>query len=183
LTIGNLGPFCAEYFLYTDLKQRALQLLESATDTAVAVFGMGYFEDVRPTNPDHLPEIRKILNLVSQYDWMFGDDVNTLIDQNWCSPKVTALVDILLAHHKKEFQGIAFVEQRHTAACLARMIPRLPKANGRLKCAELIGHNSGNPGKSLQGMPTRLQRDVVQMFRDREVNLRVYFLPPIELFK
>ena len=176
LTFENLGPFGAELFLYTDLRHRVLHLLDNDVELPTAIFGMEYFqilEKSKPINPDHIPELQGILNVVSQYDWLFGDGIETLIDPSWCTPKVVVLVDILLAHHTQQFQGIAFVEQRHIAACLAKTVSRLPRAQGNLKCAELIGHGSSGVAKSsVKGMPTRFQQDVVRMFRDRRVNLR-----------
>jgi endoribonuclease Dicer len=173
LTLENLGPFGAELFLYTDLKQRVSQLMDNCIESTNPALSLQYLHvEEQPTDPDHLPELEGILRVVSQYDWLFADDVQTPIDPNWCTPKVMVLVDILLAHHTQEFQGITFVEQRHIAACLAKTIPRFPQAQGYLKCAELIGHGSGGVTKSsVKGMPTSFQRDVVQMFRDREVNL------------
>jgi endoribonuclease Dicer len=173
LTFENLGPFGAELFLYTDLKQRVLQLMENCVESTNPMINLHYFDIIeKPTNPDHLPELRDILGVVSQYDWLFGDDIQTPIDPNWCTPKVMVLLDVLLAQYTQEFQGITFVEQRHIAACLARMIPRFPLAQGFLKCAELIGHGSSSVTKSsAKGMATKFQRDVVQMFRDHEVNL------------
>lgn len=121
---------------------------------------------------EHASELRDILDLLAEYDWLLADHVRTPIDPSWCTPKVLVFVEIVLGHYTTDFQGIAFVDQRHIAACLARIIPRLPRTNGLLKCAELMGHGSTGVAKStVKGMPTKFQQDVVQMFRGREVNL------------
>jgi endoribonuclease Dicer len=124
---------------------------------------------------DLIHKLDQILQLLAQYDeHLVGANGNTL-DPSWCTPKVIALVDILLANFHDNFQSIVFVEQRHVATSLAELISRLPSATGRLKCAVLLGHGAtDNSTASIKGMPTKVQGDVVQMFRKREVNIREY---------
>ena len=75
--------------------------------------------------------------------------------------------------YTNDFQGIVFVEQRHVAACLARILPRIPQLEPYIRSSQLIGHGASNMAKSqVRGMALKTQQDVVRMFRDREVNLR-----------
>ena len=122
---------------------------------------------------DLVDKLDRILQLLSQYDEHLGDITEKVFDSTWCTPKVLSLVDILLANFHDNFQSIVFVEQRHIATSLAELINRLPDAIGRLKCAVLLGHGAtDNSTASIKGMPTRVQGDVVQKFRKREVNIR-----------
>ena len=121
---------------------------------------------------DLVNKLDQILQLLAQYDEHLEDVTGKVLDPTWCTPKVLALVDILLANFHENFQSIVFVEQRHVATSLAQLINHLPNAIGRLKCAVLLGHGvTDNSTASIKGMPTRVQGDVVQMFRKREVNI------------
>lgn len=178
MALLNLGPFGAELFLYTDLKQHVLQLMATEADAANSLAVTEYLSpeghESRFPSKSETTQLQQILNVICEYDWLFADDETALINPDWCTPKVLALVEILLTHHTQGFQGIAFVDQRHTATCLAKIIPRIPQPQRRLKCAELMGHGAGAGTKSSgQGMPTRFQQDVVQMFRNKEINLCV----------
>jgi endoribonuclease Dicer len=122
---------------------------------------------------DLVNKLDQILQLLGQYDEHFADSTGKLLDPSWCTPKVIALVEILQANYHESFQSIVFVEQRHIATSLAELINRLPNAIGRLRCAVLLGHGAtDNSTASIKGMPIRVQGDVVQMFRKREVNIR-----------
>lgn len=104
------------------------------------------------------------------------DVVPRRIDLKWCSPKVVMLSELLFAYWKQKFQGIVFVEQRHVAACLSKMLPRIPPLELYFKSAQLIGHGASSLQKSqLKGMALRSQQDVVKMFRDGEINLRTCY--------
>jgi endoribonuclease Dicer len=109
---------------------------------------------------------------LAQYDEHLEEITGKVLDPTWCTPKVLALADILLANFHDNFQSIVFVEQRHVASSLAELINHLPNAIGHLRCAVLLGHGAtDNSTASIKGMPTRVQGDVVQMFRKREVNI------------
>ncbi len=119
--------------------------------------------------------------VLSQFSDIFEDEndpdtVPIRIDTNWCSPKVILLSQLLFEHYRQDFQGIVFVEQRHVAACLSKMLPRIPPLELYFKSAQLIGHGASSLQKSQgKGMALRTQQDVVRMFRDREINLRKLF--------
>ena len=172
----SLGPYGAEMFLHAELKQQVRYLLDTAVPNG------GPFPELGPQhlrlNEDNnksclVGKLNHISQLLAQYDEHFADPTGQPLDPSWCTPKVMALVGILLANHHENFQSIVFVEQRHVATSLAELISRLPNTTGRLRCAVLLGHGAtDNSATSIKGMPTRVQGDVVQMFRQREVNLR-----------
>ncbi|EIW85519.1 P-loop containing nucleoside triphosphate hydrolase protein [Coniophora puteana RWD-64-598 SS2] len=101
----------------------------------------------------------------------------------WCAPKVKALVDVLLEHHSASpgsFHGIVFVEQRHVAMCLAKILPRIPELREHIRCAELVGHGTGHQHKKNQpptaqarGMGLARQQDIVRSFREGKLNLLI----------
>ena len=172
----SLGPYSAEMFLHAELKQQVRYLLDTAAPNG------GLASELEPhqfsANEGNgesglVKKLDRILQLLAQYDEHFADGTGKLLDPSWCTPKVAALVNILLANYHEKFQSIVFVEQRHVATSLAELINRLPSAAGRLRCAVLLGHGAtDNSIASIKGMPTRVQGDVVQMFRKREINVR-----------
>lgn len=172
----SLGPCGAEMFLHAELKQQVRYLFDTsvpnvgpAPELGPRPFGVNDSDD----RSDLVDKLDQILQLLAQYDEHLTDANGNTVDPSWCTPKVLALVDILLANFHDNFQSIVFVEQRHIATSLAELISRLPNATGRLKCAVLLGHGAtDNSTASIKGMPTRVQGDVVQMFRKREVNIR-----------
>lgn len=160
----SLGPCGAEIFLHAELKQQVRHLL----DTLVPNGGPVSELEPRPL----IDKLDQILQLLAQYDEHLEDATGKVLDPTWCTPKVLALVDILLANFHDSFQSIVFVEQRHVATSLVELVNRLPNAIGRLRCAVLLGHGAtDNSTASIKGMPIRVQGDVIQMFRKREVNI------------
>ena len=172
----SLGPCGAEIFLHAELKQQARCLLDAPFPNGGPVSDSGshsFNAENNDSRHDLITKLDHILQLLAQYDEYLADTPGKVLDPSWCAPKVLALVDILLANFHDNFQSIVFVEQRHVATSLAELISRLPNATGRLKCAVLLGHGAtDNSTASIKGMPTRVQGDVVQMFRKREVNIR-----------
>ena len=172
----SLGPCGAETFLHAELKQQVRYLLDTAFPDGefVSELGPAQFSVKQDSDKSNLVnKLDQILKLLAQYDEHLADGTEKLLDPSWCTPKVIALVDVLLENYHESFQSIVFVEQRHIATSLAVLINRFPNATGRLRCAVLLGHGvTDNSAASIKGMPTRVQGDVVQMFRKREVNVR-----------
>lgn len=125
--------------------------------------------------PEELQDMAMVLTHCKSFfeDEENPDVVPTHIDLKWCSPKVIRLSQLLFEHYSQSFQGIVFVEQRHVAMCLSKMLPRIPPLEFYFKSAQLIGHGANSVQRSnTRGMALRSQRDVVEMFRNREINLR-----------
>jgi len=172
----SLGPCGAEMFLHAELKQQVRYLFDTTVPNAGVLSDLGlqpFSVKEDDDKSDLVNKLNQILQLLAQYDEHFADPTGNLLDPSWCTPKVKALVDILLTNYHENFQSIVFVEQRHVATSLVELVNRLPNATGRLRCAALLGHGAtDNSAASIKGMPTRVQEDVVQMFRKREVNVR-----------
>jgi endoribonuclease Dicer len=134
------------------------------------------------------PEVIQLDELLARYMFLFSDPdlVDTIsldVPLEWCTPQVKKLVELLVEHHTQSFQGIVFVEQRHVATALARLLPRIPVLQGKIKSAELVGHGASAAAKALvKGMGVQNQQDVVKSFRDGELNLRKWrtscYCPP-----
>ena len=180
VTYNSLGLFGAELFLYIDIKHRILQILNQADEEAeYPIFlPMTVGNDMPPLDPKFAPELEALDYILSEYQCYFEDEndpevVPVRVQLEWCSPKVRDLADLLFKYYTNDFQGIVFVEQRHVAACLARILPRIPQLEPYIRSSQLIGHGASNMAKSqVRGMALKTQQDVVRMFRDREVNLR-----------
>lgn len=184
VTYHSLGPYGAELYLYSEMKQR-LVLLVDQTNGHEYNGGLDYSGmDVDGLDNAYAiqfePELRQIGAVLCDYTAFFGEDDSDLtkfrvpFSLEWCSPKFKVLVDLLVKHYTQTFQGIIFVEQRHVAACLAKVLLRVPYLQGFIKSAELIGHGATSVAKSqLKGMALKTQQDVVKSFREKEVNLLI----------
>ncbi|CAL1703381.1 unnamed protein product [Somion occarium] len=181
VTYNSLGLFGAELFLYIDTKHRIAQIMYQAEEEAeYPLMHMDNDHDI----PSHIdiklaPELQHLSDILFQFRHYFEDEANPdivpiRVQLQWCSPKVRRLADLLFQHYTRDFQGIVFVEQRHVAACLSRILPRIPQLESYIQSAQLIGHGASNLSKSqVRGMALKTQQDVVKMFRDGEVNLLV----------
>ena len=185
-TYASLGPYGAELYLYNEMKQRIAQMLLQASgaerDLVPFIYpGIG-LDDFATTsgalNVELPPEAEDLQDALIEFRSFFEktDDPEAeplTVHLKWCSPKVRELIDILFEHYTGVFQGIVFVEQRHVAACLATMLPRVPQLSHLIKAGQLIGHGAANLAKSqYRGMALRTQQDVVNMFREKQINLR-----------
>lgn len=185
VTYHSLGPYGAELFLYHEIKFRLAQF----TNQELEMEQMHTLSDEAPSNEVQLPEeLQDMATVLAHCSSFFEDEENpdivpTRIDPKWCSPKVIRLSQLLFEHYNETFQGIVFVEQRHVAMCLSKMLPRIPPLELYFKSAQLIGHGANSVQRSnTRGMALRSQRDVVEMFRNREINLREQFPDPFCMF-
>jgi endoribonuclease Dicer len=177
VTFNSLGPYGADLFLYIDFKQRIHNIINQSRPPdpfihEIQRHGMD-IENIQIPLP---PDVKEIDYILSEYQPFFADesgDVPISIPLIWCTPKVKMLVDILRESAESSFQGIIFVEQRQVASCLARILPQIPELQGLIRCAELVGHGGANcASMQARGMGLARQHDVVQSFRDKEINLR-----------
>jgi endoribonuclease Dicer len=181
-TFDNLGPYGAELYLYNDMKRRvAVMIDESLSDTQKTGFlDEDQAQEITPTATDHLARsLLEIEEILSEFQLFFEDDsvptnISITLGLEWCSPKVQALVEVLVEHHSPTFQGIVFVEQRQVAACLAQILLRIPQLKDLIKCAELIGKGNRDDGPSRR-MWSASQHDAVKLFREKKINLRESF--------
>lgn len=70
-----------------------------------------------------------------------------------------------------------FVEQRQVCGCLGKMLNQIVELQGMIRCGELVGHGGVHSGGSAQarGMGLAKQQDILQSFRDKEINLRTLY--------
>ena len=182
MTYYSLGPFGAELFLYTEMKQRVTQLIRDAIESAMEVLTADQYARIveggsltEVPGAVH-PKLREYERILSEFRDDFDDPPDGRLPRpiplSWCTPKVAALTQILFNRYTSTFQGIVFVEQRHIATCLAAMLRRIPLLGHIIKCEQLVGHGASAVAKShLKGMAVRSQQDTVQMFRDRQLNI------------
>lgn len=183
VTYYSLGPFGAELFLYTEMKQRVAQLIRDAIESAMEVLTADQYARVveggslaEVPGTVH-PKLREFEHILSEFREDFEDPPDGALPRSiplsWCTPKVKALTQLLFSRYTSTFQGIVFVEQRHIATCLAAMLRRIPLLGHIIKCEQLVGHGTTTVAKAhLKGMAVRSQQDTVQMFRDRQLNIR-----------
>lgn len=177
-TLTSIGPYGADLFLYFDCKERINKIIHASRPPDPFVHeiiqdGMMIDDFSIPIPPD----VKEIETILAEYKPFFEDqsgDVPIPIPLFWCTPKMRVLVDILRESAQSSFQGIIFVEQRQVASCLAKILQQIPELQGLIRCAELVGHGGTNTGGSAQarGMGLARQQDVLQSFKDREINLR-----------
>ncbi|PCH38586.1 hypothetical protein WOLCODRAFT_88179 [Wolfiporia cocos MD-104 SS10] len=181
VTYASLGPYGAELYLYNDIKQRVTQIVNQYSNNELELFTINFDGPEIPRMPviELPPHIEDLQDALTEYKSLFEDEKNPdivpiTVHLRWCSPKVRALIDILFAHYTADFQGIVFVEQRHVAACLSMMLPRVPQLSHLIRSGQLIGHGATTLAKSqVRGMALRTQQDIVRLFREKQINLLI----------
>lgn len=186
VTYYSLGPFGAEYFLYTEVKQRVAQLMEEAIESSMDTLTTEQYSQLAQGLPiariavNSHAALRALQVILAEFRvWFEGPEGGggggplPPIPLSWCSPKVKALAETLMHRYTPTFQGIVFVEQRHIATCLAAILPRIPLLTHIIKSDQLVGHGTGGSQTKAQfkGMAIRNQQDTVKLFRERRLNL------------
>ncbi|KAJ7184338.1 hypothetical protein C8R46DRAFT_1158684 [Mycena filopes] len=150
-TLSNLGPYCASLYLYFEVNHR------------LAPFWKDVVENGEITNePPHLAEILQIREILAAYDDFFAPSMPISVE--WCSPKLRSLADILISHGSTS--SIIFLNQRHHAVCLAKVLPRIPGLSA-IRCAEFIGRGDTSDGVSRKSD----QANTMHSFRAGTINL------------
>lgn len=173
MTLANLGLYSASLFLYSEI-QRSLETL-LAQNRAELLHDDGELDTEGLVRPGlvvkKLPEdIHLIIDILHDFDSFFGGEGIT-VNLDWCTPKVAALVDILLHYYTPTFQGIIFVQQRQVAFALSRILESTPRLEGKIRCSFLVGQ-----GVDVQGLQNRYQGESrfsnpVKAFRDGKINI------------
>lgn len=198
---NSLGPYSADLFIYHEVRTRVNQLLlefDTSDDRIVDPFGVQEDSmdiDDPPNTPSIPVALEQLDSILSDFKPFFEDPsisppaVPIPVPLAWCTPKVKALTEVLLAYHTPIFHGIVFVEQRQVATCLAKVLSKIPELRGRIRCAELVGHggghgtrNKGGPSAAsavnVKGMGLARQQDTVRLFRklyeEGGLNLRTF---------
>ena len=166
-TLDSLGPFAADIFIYLHINNTLTELLRQLPNPL--------FSDNDPhevaNKRTKFEEFRHILQF--HHVRLFPDGPMTPISRDWVSPKVLALRELLANEDASTFRGMIFVSQRHLAACLSIILPRLDLPS--IAPAPLVGHGEGVTSNvtrlGSKGMGFNTQERVVQQFREGKLNL------------
>lgn len=208
VTRNSLGPYSADLFVYHEVRTRVNQLLlefDAPDDHIVNPFDiqedrMDVDDPPSHRNTPSIPvALEQVDSILSDFKPFFEDlstsppAVPIPVPLAWCTPKIKALTEVLLEYHTPTFHGIVFVEQRQVAACLAKVLSKIPELRDRIRCAELVGHGGGHgtrgkagsnasatSGVNVKGMGLARQQDTVKSFRksyeEGGLNLRRFLL-------
>ncbi|KAF5386991.1 hypothetical protein D9615_001961 [Tricholomella constricta] len=176
-TLYNLGPYAASLFLHDELEQHVSRIHDSYLENLQAV---NYSAEMDVPSHVKLKSLPPDFWQIQQIHADFGNFFTPLSPSNncpipvpltWCTPKVHTLVDVLLKYYTPDFQGIVFVEQRQTAACLARILPVVVELKGLIRCGSLMGQGVNGDGIA---KPTPAgHKASVDSFRRGDINLLI----------
>ena len=166
-TLDALGPFAADIFTYLHIENILTELMHKLPNP-----------HLRASDPKEVADKRAKLEaynrvLQSHHVRLFTDNPSTPVSHGWVSPKVLALRELLASEDASTFRGMIFVSQRHFAACLSIILPRLDLPG--IVPAPLVGHGEGVSSDvtrlGTKGMGFNTQERVVKQFRDGTINL------------
>ncbi|KAL5533446.1 DCL1_1 [Sanghuangporus sanghuang] len=177
-TLESAGPAGADYFVLMHAKK---VVEDYASPQAAVVYSIssspGRRKSITKKNsiitelPAQLENLRQVVSTFEQ---------RLLLDKrpfppDWISPKLQATVDILAKHRSETFQGIIFVSQRQLAVTLSWILSRLPETKDWVRCGELTGHGDSSAvySEGAKGMGLSAQREVVQSFKNKKLNLLI----------
>ncbi|KAJ6546986.1 hypothetical protein B0H19DRAFT_1163345 [Mycena capillaripes] len=162
----NLGPYCASLYLYLEINHRISQFWKDGMLEETGGLADNSDPQYTRSSPSIMAEMVQIQEILAGYDYLSASSPVCL---EWCSPKITALVEILLSHKSQPMQCIIFVEQRQVAACLAKLLPCVPALSDGVRCAQLVGQ-----GDSTEGFSKTLDQtaqSTLQSFREGRIDL------------
>ncbi len=164
-----IGPYGADYWIFLELQKA----IEGRKDPDAAIIEL----QRRNSNQIYLDSdsgLRGAREILDRHKVRFQDDWP--FHCSWMSPKLIALLEVLISTEQEGFQGIIFTDQRHVATILSWVLQRLPETRGWIRCAPLTGHGiSGGRYAELSGagMHFKRQHDIVAQFRNGSLNLVV----------
>lgn len=169
MTWYNLGPYCASHFLCTEILQAVTRLEQGELEIHIRTPSVS--DSGLKSNSTIVPAIREI---VDGFGGFFPENPRAAIPisvpLSWCTPKVKALVEILLSYYSPKFQTIIFVEQRQVAACLAKLLPAIAELGGKINSAHFVGEGINNDGLS-SAMGANIGK-TLEAFRAGAINAR-----------
>ena len=167
-----VGPYGADYWVFLEL-QKAIDGRKDP-DAAIIELQNRNPNQIHPFHRDRDSGLRHAREIYDRHKVRFQDDWPFY--SSWMSPKLVALLELLISTEQQGFQGIVFTDQRHIATILAWVLQRLPETKGWIRCASLTGHGiSGSRYAELSGagMHFKRQHDIVAQFRNGSLNLVV----------
>lgn len=155
--LHQLGPWCCDIMwktMLTDLERRITNQTQDLDKDALID------EDLA------LKETHELIDTIECPRNPNVDDIQTF------SPKIAKLIQLLgfIVNNMGQFCGIIFVERRHTAIALQKLIESLDTLD-KIKCGILIGHGTADEG-DVQ-MTFKEQNKVIQKFRSGELNFLI----------
>ncbi|KAI5116563.1 hypothetical protein M0805_001548 [Coniferiporia weirii] len=181
VTLNALGPAGADYFLVYNLSDAVEEYLRHSYEQSLRsshVTGSSEYGGastgakarkarIRGQNAD---KVEKLRISISTFDARLSAD-NLPCD--WLSPKLRALINVLVEHRCDDFQGIIFVDQRQVASVLSWVLHHVAETKDWIRCGGLTGHGEATNGENLKGMSVSAQKEIVKLFRTGELNLLV----------
>jgi endoribonuclease Dicer len=166
-TLEALGPFAADLFIYLHTDNVLTELSHQLPNPLFA-------ENDPPEIARKRAKVAKFRHILqSHHIRLFPDSPVAPISREWISPKVLALRELLAKEDASTFRGMIFVSQRHFAACISVILPRLDLPG--IAPAPLVGHGDGVTSNvtrlGSKGMGFNTQERVVQQFREGKLNL------------
>ncbi|KAF8626340.1 hypothetical protein AX15_004999 [Amanita polypyramis BW_CC] len=167
VTWNTLGPYCASLFLYTELLQLIARLIPDKPKIR-SILGTDESSELKRSSADMAIIYEIVENFEDFFPEGLKDGIPIPVPLSWCTPKVKALVDVLLSHYSASFQTIIFVEQRQVAVCLAKLLPVIPELKDKIRSGHFVGEGVSSEGIS-SGMGANTG-DSLRAFRDGVIN-------------
>ena len=178
-TFDALGPAGADYFLSSHIlvvweghARRAIAISSSPSRKPLLYVDSADTESSSMDGDGDLsPGFRRAMEVLSKFQKRLLSDTRALPTE-WLSPKLQAVVDILVEHRSESFQGMIFVDQRQIVKALCWILGRIAETKDWIRCGALTGHGEqATEGEKIKGMGINAQREVVQSFKAGDLNL------------
>ncbi|KAF2803659.1 P-loop containing nucleoside triphosphate hydrolase protein [Mytilinidion resinicola] len=153
--LNDLGSWATDWFL-RECTSKFERLLDSS-DPLLTPYSNTEKQYLHAVLEKALVESVPVLSPVGQY----------------CTPKVQALVDTLVAESNPDFRGIVFAEQRATVAVLGQLLSEHTRTKDAFRIGTFVGTSISSKRKmNLADLAEpRLQQQVLEKFRDGDKNL------------
>ncbi|VDC03914.1 unnamed protein product [Peniophora sp. CBMAI 1063] len=182
-TYGLLGLYAAEMGLYTDLGDFFKEVLKSATTIDTLTLRRRYLDGApmmgigKETTPVIDACVHALHGVLQEHDHYFASPVFHAplwpFSDQWISPRLQNLIDLLIAKHTPALKGMIFVQERHTAVFMTEILNRTPALQDLVKARYLVGIGQGSGEIGGRTMSAAEQKRVVEAFRGGDTNLIV----------
>jgi endoribonuclease Dicer len=164
-TLSALGPFAADVFLLVHMTSNLNLINEN-------------LPPLYPNIEDKYHRVRTAMHqardVLDRHQERLATD-GSLIPNEWLSPKMIALRDLLSKQDPKTLRGMIFVQERQFATTISLILPRLGLPG--VRSGPLVGHGQNvcsEPTKvGMKGMSFRAQEHILEDFRKGDINLLI----------
>lgn len=164
-TLDALGPFAADLFALVHLTT-AIDAIKSELSTVLP--------NVKDRDKTKRRHVQDIFEVLTAHQERLGTE-GPLLANEWLSPKLIKLKELLLDQEWEGFRGIIFAHERQVATTLSLMIPRLGITG--IAAGPLVGHGQSicsEPTKvGMKGMSFRAQEHILNDFRSGVLNMLI----------